>query len=94
MILQADGRVAFLFEEEPGGYCIVYIPYTIEEITNGAYSIDVEATGNINVLSSTNHSRTSAIYSLLGYRVAQATKGIYIVDGKKVIYPNFASARK
>ena len=38
MIAQADGRIAFLFEEEPGGYCIVYIPYTIEDLTGGNYT--------------------------------------------------------
>lgn len=38
MTLQADGKVAFLFEEEPGGYCIVYIPLTIEDVTGGAYT--------------------------------------------------------
>ena len=39
MISQADGRIAFFFEEEPSGYCMVYIPYTIEELTGGAYSL-------------------------------------------------------
>ena len=39
MISQADGRIAFFFEEEPGGYCMVYIPYTIEELTGDAYTI-------------------------------------------------------
>ena len=39
MIAQADGRIAFLFEEEPGGYCIVYIPYTIEDLTGGNYTV-------------------------------------------------------
>lgn len=39
MILQADGRLGFFFEEEPGGYCMVYIPYTIEDVTGGAYSL-------------------------------------------------------
>ncbi len=38
MTLQADGRVAFLFEEEPGGYCIVYVPLTIEDVTAGTYT--------------------------------------------------------
>ena len=38
MISQADGRIAFLFEEAPGGYCIVYIPYTIEDLTGGNYT--------------------------------------------------------
>ena len=43
MILQNDGRMGFLYEEHPGdnySYCIVYVPLTIEDITNGAYSLD------------------------------------------------------
>ena len=40
MTMQNDGRVAFLYEEEPGGYCIVYAPLTIEAITDGLYTID------------------------------------------------------
>ena len=39
MISQADGRIAFFFEEEPSGYCMVYIPYTIEELTGDAYTL-------------------------------------------------------
>ncbi len=39
MIMQADGRIGFFFEEEPGGYCMVYVPLTLEEITNGAYTL-------------------------------------------------------
>lgn len=42
MILQADGRLGFYFEEEPGdawSYCLVYIPYSIEDVTGGAYSL-------------------------------------------------------
>ena len=42
MILQADGRLGFYFEEFPGdqwSYCLVYIPYTIEDVTGGAYSL-------------------------------------------------------
>ncbi len=37
MVMQADGRIAFLFEEEPGAYCIVYIPMSVETVTGGAY---------------------------------------------------------
>lgn len=45
MILQADGRLGFFFEEEPGGYCMVYIPYTIEDVTDDKYSLyQVEST--------------------------------------------------
>lgn len=39
MILQADGRIGFLMEEVPGGYCIVYIPYTLEDLTANKYSL-------------------------------------------------------
>lgn len=39
MTLQKDNRLGFLFEEEPGGYCIIYCPLTIEEATGGAYKI-------------------------------------------------------
>ena len=42
MILQADGRLGFYFEEFPGdaySYCLVYIPYSIEDVTGGAYSL-------------------------------------------------------
>lgn len=38
MTLQKDGRIGFLYEEEPGGYCIVYAPLSIEEITAGGYT--------------------------------------------------------
>ena len=45
MILQADGRLGFFFEEAPSDYCMVYIPYTIEDVTGGAYSLyQVEST--------------------------------------------------
>lgn len=39
MIMQADGRLGFLFEEEPNSYNIVYIPYSIEDVTDGKYSL-------------------------------------------------------
>ena len=39
MHLQADGRIGFFFEEVPGGYCMVYIPYKLEDLTAGKYSL-------------------------------------------------------
>ncbi|MBO7294257.1 MAG: hypothetical protein J6U65_02430, partial [Bacteroidaceae bacterium] len=39
MHLQADGRIGFFFEEEPGEYSMVYIPYTLEELTADKYSL-------------------------------------------------------
>ena len=45
MALQDDGKIAFFFEEAPcygddqaKGYCMVYVPLTIEEITKNNYS--------------------------------------------------------
>lgn len=37
MIKQADGKIAFFYEEEPGFYQMVYRTLTLEEITSGAY---------------------------------------------------------
>lgn len=42
MIMQADGRIGFFFEEEPSGYCMVYIPYSIEDLTSGLYEASAE----------------------------------------------------
>ena len=50
MSLQKDGRIAFFFEEAPCyqneykyGYCMVYMPLTIEEITKNKYfSLDFD----------------------------------------------------
>lgn len=39
MTLQQDNRIGFLFEEEPGGYTIVYTPLTIDDATGGAYTV-------------------------------------------------------
>lgn len=36
---QNDGRIGFLFEEVPGGYCIIYCPLTVAEATGGAYTL-------------------------------------------------------
>lgn len=35
--LQEDGRLAFFYEETPGGYSMVYVPLTLSEITGGKY---------------------------------------------------------
>ena len=84
MIMQADGRIGFLFEEAPGDYSIVYIPYTVEEITGGAYRIDETATGIENVSSAVT-SQQGVIYDLMGRKLDKAgDHGIYIIDGNKV----------
>lgn len=45
MTLQADGALAFIYEEDTyctsgGGYTIAYKAYTLEKITDGKYSLD------------------------------------------------------
>ena len=95
MALQADGCVAFFFEEAPcyeddytKGYSMVYAPLTIEEITEGSYSTPETAGGEtgIDCIESTdNRQQTTGIYDLQGRRVENPTKGIYIKTGKKII---------
>ena len=89
MTLQADGKIAFFFEEAPcygddytKGYCMVYVPLTIEEITNGAYNSDID-TG---IERPTNALQDASIYDLQGRKLDRTTEhGIYIVGGKKVV---------
>jgi hypothetical protein len=47
MTLQKDNTIAFIYEEDTygtkgGGYTIVYKNYTLEDITNGNFSIDTK----------------------------------------------------
>lgn len=37
MVLQEDGRLGFFYEEGPATYCMVYVPLTIEKVTDNAY---------------------------------------------------------
>ena len=87
MIMQNNGRIGFLFEEHPGdnySYCIVYIPYTIEELTGDAYSVDEDFVTGIEEVVSVPTSQPSAIYDLMGRKLDKVTEhGIYIVNGQK-----------
>lgn len=40
MAVQRDGRVAFFYEEDPGGYQMVYVPLDLGLITGGRYFSD------------------------------------------------------
>ena len=92
MTLQDDGKIALFFEEAPcfgddqaKGYCMVYTPLTIEAITKGNYSTPEK--GDTTAITNIATSNTSpTIYDLAGRRVEKAGKGVYIVNGKKVIY--------
>ncbi len=89
MTLQKDGKIAFFFEEAPcyandytKGYSMVYVPLTIEAITNGNYGSFIDS-GIDNPQFSFQGSQV--IYDLTGRRVEKMEKGIYIVNGRKVI---------
>ena len=96
MVLQNDGKIAFFFEEAPcygddqaKGYCMVYIPVTIEDITNGNYNTpefieDNETTSIESPLSAIDDSKP-IIYNLMGRKVEKTDKGIYIINGQKVV---------
>jgi hypothetical protein len=61
----------------------VYIPYSIEELTSGAYTIDMDYVGIASSILNTQPS--THIYDLMGRKVEAVTEhGIYIVGGKKV----------
>lgn len=83
--LQADGRIGFFYEEEPNGYCMVYVPLTIEAITGGAYRLDAAATG-IAPLSTLDPQSSTPVYDLMGRPVDKPSRGIYIVGGRKVLF--------
>lgn len=86
MTMQKDGRVAFLYEEEPGGYCIVYAPLSIEDITHGAYTVDPEGNAVERPFVDAYPHHAPYIYDMMGRKLAEPTeKGIYIVDGKKTV---------
>jgi hypothetical protein len=91
MTLQDDGKVAFFFEEAPcfgddqaKGYCMVYVPLTIEEITNGAYSTPATETA-VDSIPADKDSVKTEIYDLSGRRVSNPAKGVYIMNGKAVL---------
>lgn len=39
MCIQPDKNLGFFYEEGPGNYCMVYRPVSIEQLTNGAYTM-------------------------------------------------------
>jgi hypothetical protein len=93
MTLQDNGKIAFFFEEAPcygddqaKGYCMVYVPLSIEEITGGRYITDPATDTGINQLEVNGNNRQStAVYDMLGRRIETPAKGIYIVNGRKFV---------
>ena len=92
MCQQSDGRIGFFYEEGPNEYCMVYVPLTLEEITNGEYYMYNPSTDGMPDIDPTplsGHPGDRAVYTLGGQRLnsfTQATRpGIYIVNGQKII---------
>ena len=85
MTLQQDHKIGFYFEEAPGEYCMIYIPLTVEQITEGQYALDEEAyqtgIGGITV----DKVAENEIYDLSGRQVMHPEKGVYVVNGEKIL---------
>ncbi len=89
MIEQKDGVIGFYQEESlwGGNYDMVYVPLTIETITNGLYKTIGKSEDVTGINSTTTVAPTgrNVIYDLQGRRVNNPEKGIYIINGKKVM---------
>ena len=94
MTLQDDGKIAFFFEEAPcfgddqaKGYCMVYVPLTIEEITKGAYSTAAGSDDDTAVdgIKAVKDGAKDEIYDMSGRRINNPAKGVYIMSGKAVL---------
>jgi len=86
MCLQSDLRIGFFYEEDPNGYCMVYVPLTLEQITNGEFRIFDPATDGLQRVTDAESAATSSVLTdLSGRRTRALQKGIYIRNGKKVV---------
>ena len=94
MVLQNDGRIAFFFEEAPcyndnyvRGYCMVYTPLTIDQITKGHYfapDTDLTTERTINVVltdAQGNEYRDQVTSSFGNIATSLTTKYPYITLG-------------
>lgn len=85
--------LGFYWAEKDGGICInkahkailVVMSETLSQMRG--FSFESMTTGINNVVANTNNSKNAVIYDLNGRRVnsLNAAKGVYIVNGKKVI---------
>ena len=94
MCLMTDGRIGFFLEDDVvtstapwSHFDMVFIPYTIEEITGGKYSFDNTATGITAPTVPFSADASATIYDLQGRRVLNPQQGIYIVGSRKVMIP-------
>ena len=71
MTLQKDSRIGFFYEEVPNGYCMVYVPLTLEEITNGKYSVYVDPSTGVDAVIADPAYENASIYDLSGRKVKE-----------------------
>ena len=64
-------------EEEPGGYCIVYIPYTIEELTGDAYTL-------YTVNSTIGEKKIGTFYASEAMQIPEGVKA-YVVEADDLV---------
>ena len=97
-VVLPDGTLGVYYEENGvyDGFVMRFVRFSLDWASNGAYKFTEEAP--FFPIASTNEGTTSientltidnakaAIYDLQGRRVENPTKGLYIVNGKKVIF--------
>ena len=91
-----DGTLGVYYEEEGvyGGFVMRFVRFSLDWASNGAYKFTEDTpfypiastvpTGIESDLTIGNND--GAIYDLSGRMVQKAVKGVYIVNGKKVIF--------
>ena len=95
-VVLPDGTLGVYYEENGvfGGFTMRFVRFSIDWASNGKYKFTEDAP--FYPIKSTNPSaieevkgesgKVKAIYDLQGRKVETPSKGIYIVDGKKVIF--------
>ena len=93
-VVLPDGTLGVYYEENGlfGGFTMRFVRFSLDWASNGSYKFTKEAqfkpiqSTGIDCLEATDDKQQPAgIYDLLGRRVENPTKGIYIVNGKKVV---------
>lgn len=91
-----DGTLGVYYEENGlyGGYTMRFVRFSLDWASDGAYKFDAEhpfvpvggiPTVGVSDVISAPVQATDAAYDLSGRRVQNAQKGLYIVNGKKVV---------